>query len=648
MNLNPSQQAVAKTRHRRTLAVAGAGTGKTAASTHWVAGLVAEGVKPANILMLTFTRKAGKEMANRAIKLIEADAKEMEKRGAVRHDPKALKAALKELTVGSYHSVAVKLLRADPVGFGLASEKFTILAPDDVEKLWKGAIQAVGIEKPTGPWIPSRFGNTVSKILNWCRDPVKHLPNYFKSPSQGAAAVQAYRNFVSMKKATNCVDFDDLLVCWCRRLREGVDPAWKKAIRDKWRYVLVDEFQDNNPLNAEIIRRLDPHCLLVVGDGNQTIYGFRNADPSQMDKFRLEQAGTVLLKLEDNYRSGQQILDLANLIVAKSVMHLVLKSGRGTEGQVEYRVYPDQRTETDAAVNWVRGLIRKGVKPSEICILSRSSFPFLGVELELKHHNLLYKKYGGLTLADAAEVKDFMSFLRVLHNPKDKSAWMRALVQFPRMGEAGAMNFLKAYPDGVVPPAAWPPATHKMRAWLEELPALPTLKGKLNYLANQLELLIEHNYKDDYEKRMTKLRAIVQAEQDDNRPLHSFLDSFSTEQFADHEHPETHLTISTIHSAKGLEWEYVWLMGVGDLQIPHKRSESDEEKREELRLAYVAVTRARDHLVCSYGQTFGAGMDQNPCPYFPSNLVWERYDEAGRKLPPRPGSAPRDPNPRPE
>ena len=624
MRLNPSQQAVAKTRQKRTLAVAGAGTGKTAASTHWVADLVREGVNPANILMLTFTRKAGEEMKKRAGDLIRK----------LPGSP-----SVKELSVGSYHSVAVKLLRADPVGFGFQSDKFTILAPDDVEKLWKGAIQAVGIEKPTGPWVPSRFGNTVSKILNWCQDPVKRLPKYFKSPSQGAAAVQAYHNFCSMKKATNCVDFDDLLVCWCRRLK--ADPAWREQLRDRWRYVLVDEFQDNNPLNAEIIRRLDPHCLLVVGDGNQTIYGFRNADPSLMDKFRLEQEGTVLLKLEDNYRSGQRILDLANRIVAKSVMPLVLKSGRGTEGHVEYRTYPDQRAETDAAVAWARGLIQKGVKPSEICILSRSSFPFLGVELELKHHNLLYKKYGGLTLADAAEVKDFMSFLRVLHNPKDKSAWMRALVQFPRMGEAGAMNFLKAYPDGVVPPGAWPPATHKMRAWLDELPSFPGLKGKLNYLANQLELLVEHNYKDDYEKRMTKLRAIVQAEQDDQRPLHSFLDSFSTEQFADHKHPETHLTLSTIHSAKGLEWEYVWLMGCGDLQMPHKRSESDEEKREELRLAYVAVTRARDHLACSYGRTFGAGMEQHPCPYFPSNLLWERYDESGRKLPPRPDSAPR-------
>ena len=619
MKLNPSQQAVAEARNKRTLVVAGAGTGKTAASTHWVAGLVEKVVAPGNILMLTFTRKAGDEMKKRARKLIKELPGHCDSK------------ALNELTVGTYHSVAIKLLREDPAGFGFTSDKFTILAQDDSENLWKKAIQAVGIEKPTGPWLPSRFASLVSKTLNGCHDPVKRLPRVFKSPSQGAAAVKAYHNYVSMKQAMNCVDFDDLLVCWCRRLREGVDPVWKKMIRERWRYVLVDEFQDNNQLNAEIIRRLDPHCLLVVGDGNQTIYGFRNADPSLMEKFKTELPGTVLLKLEDNYRSGQQILDLANQIVAKSVMPLVLKSGRGTEGVVEYRVYPDQRAETDAAVAWVNGLIQKGVKPCEICILSRSSFAFIGIEVELKHQNLLYKKYGGLTLADAAEVKDFMSFLRVLHNPKDKAAWMRALVQFPRMGEAGAMNFLKPYPDGVIPSEAWPPATHKMRAWLDDLPKLPTLKGKLSYLANQLELLIEHNYKDDYEKRMTKLRAIVQAEQDDQRPLHSFLDSFSTEQFADPQHPETHLTISTIHSAKGLEWDYVWLVGVGDLQMPHKRSESDEEKREELRLAYVAVTRARNHLVCSYGQTCSGGMDQDPCPYFPPGLVWERFDEAGRK-----------------
>ena len=612
MRLNPSQQAVANARGKRTLAEAGAGTGKTAASTHWVASLVAEGVNPANILMLTFTKKAGEEMRKRAKTLIEA----------LPGSPSA-----KALTVGTYHSVAMKLLRDDPVGFGLRTPKFTILDPDDTEKLWKAALRDAGIEKPAGPWIPSRFAGLVSKILNWCRDPVKLLPKYF--PKQQVAAVQAYRNYVSIKRATDCVDFDDLLIFWARRLKDGTDPVWKAKFQARWQYMLVDEFQDNNPLNAEIVRRINPHCLLVVGDGNQAIYGFRNADPSLMEKFKTEVPGTVLLRLEDNYRSGQQILDLANAIVANSVSPLVLRSGRGTVGEVEYRVYPNLRTETEQAVRWVRELIQQGVKPNEICILSRSSFPFLGIELELKHHNLLYKKYGGKTLADAAEVKDYVSILKLFHNPKDQSAWLRALVQYRGMGEKGAMNFLKNYPPGEIPHEAWPPQVQKLRDCLGTLRDLPVLRDKLSYLANQVEPLIEQNYPDNYDKRMCNLRAIVDAEHDAERPLTSFLDSYAVEQFSSKTHPETHLTISTIHSAKGLEWDYVWLVGVGDLQMPHKRSETEAEKAEELRLAYVAVTRARNHLVCSYGEDAGKGDYQAPCPYFPEGLPWKRFDDAG-------------------
>ena len=288
---------------------------------------------------------------------------------------------------------------------------------------------------------------------------------------------------------------------------------------------------------------------------------------------------------------------------------------------------------------WVQDLLRQGVKPNEICILSRSSFAFREIEVGLKHLNIPYKKYGGLSLADAAEVKDYMSILKLLHNPKDNAAWMRALVQFPRMGEKGAMNFLKKYPTGEVPHDAWPPQAHKLRDWLGTLRELPGLKTPLKFLVNQMEWLIEFNYKNDYEKRMLNLRAIEKAETDDSRPLTSFLDSFAVEQFSSHTHPETHITISTIHSSKGLEWDYVWLVGVGDLQMPHKRSVTVEEKQEELRLAYVAVTRARDHLVCSYGEEYGPDNFQDPCPYFPEGLPWKWYDNAGLPIRPPNGEA---------
>ena len=616
MNLNTSQKAVANARARRTLAVSGAGTGKTASCTHWVAGLVADGISPSSILMLTFTRKAGEEMRKRAKALIE-------KMGV--HATGA-----DGLTVGNFHSIAVKMIRQDPQGFGLRDSRFTILDTDDVERLWKSAIRAVGIEKPEGPWVASKMAAMVSRWLNWCRNPETRFTKVFKQPADQRAAIQAYRNFISMKEATNCVDFDDLLVFWARRLKQ--DPTWKENLRERWQFVLVDEFQDNNPLNAEIVRRLNPHHLLCVGDGNQSIYAFRGADPTLMDQFAREDPGTVVLKLEDNYRSGQNILDLANTIVAQSVMPLELRGGRGTTGCVEYRVFESPKSESDQAVEWVRGLLARRVEAAEICILSRSSFAFVPIEIGLKHRRITYKKYGGLTLGDAAEVKDFMSFLRVAHNPRDQAAWMRALVQFPRMGEAGAMKFLKNYPAGEIPHEAWPPATHRMRDWIIEIRKIERLGDKLEFLANKIPDLIENNYRDNFVERIVNLKTIAMEEKHGNRSLPDFLDSFSTDKFGDKDHPNDHITISTIHSAKGLEWNYVWIVGMGSFQMPHARSKTPDEIKEELRLAYVAVTRARDHLVCSYSETTQNGLDQDPCPFLPKDLPWVLYDTNGQKM----------------
>jgi DNA helicase-2/ATP-dependent DNA helicase PcrA len=616
MNLNPSQKAVANARAKRTLAVSGAGTGKTASCTHWVAGLVADGISPSNILMLTFTRKAGEEMRKRARGLIE-------KLGVNASGAEGL-------TVGNYHSIAVKLLRQDPAGFGLKDGRFTILDTDDTERLWKSALKAVGIEKPAGPWVPSKMAAAVSRCLNWCRNPETHFTTVFKNSGEQRAAIQAYRNFISMKEATNCVDFDDLLVKWARRLKQ--DPAWKEKMRERWQYVLVDEFQDNNPLNAEIIRRLNPHHLLVVGDCNQSIYAFRGANPKMMDEFAREDPGTVVLKLEDNYRSGQNILDLANTIVAESVMPLVLNGGRGTSGRVEYRVYDSPKAEADQAVEWVKELLLRRVAPAEICILSRSSFPFVPIEIGLKHRRINYKKYGGLTLGDSAEVKDFMAFLRVVHNPRDRAAWMRAMVQFPKMGEAGAMKFLQNYPSGEVPDHAWPPATHRMRDWIKEIRGRERLGDKLEFLANKIPDLIESNYKDNFVERIVNLKTIALEEKHGNRTLSDFLDSFSTDKFGDKEHPNNHITISTVHSAKGLEWNYVWLLGTGSLQMPHVRSKTPDEHQEERRLAYVAVTRARDVLVCSYSHTLYNGTEQEPSPFLPKDLPWIFYDSNGNPL----------------
>jgi DNA helicase-2/ATP-dependent DNA helicase PcrA len=601
--LNSQQIKVAHARARRTVAVAGAGTGKTAASTHWVAGLIAAGVSRSNILMVTFTRKAAEEMKSRVGRLSD-------------HLPEPVPNG--RIAIGTYHKIASMMTRKDPIGFGLTSASYSVLTDDDCGHLWKMALKAAGLPKAEGIW--KKLGSIVSRMINTCVDPVKGLSEMFQFPDERDIAVGAFHHYVEMKLAANSVDYDDLLFLWLKRLQN--DPEWTERVRAKWQFVLVDEFQDNNELQASIIRAMNPHYLLLVGDENQSIYGFRGADPSLMAEY-INEPGAEVIPLEDNYRSGQDILDLANALVEQTSTPLVLRSGRQFKGKVEYLSFPSTNIESDRVVEWIQERRREGVKASDICVLSRSSFAFIGIEVELKARNIAYKKYGGLSLADTAEVKDFIAFLRVIFNPKDGIAWLRALTQFPKMGEAGATKFMRN--SGGVPSldGVWPDAIRPLRDWIVAAQQMPSLHDKLVYLLDRVKPLIEVNYKENAAERIATLGALVASTKDKDFSMASFLDAFSTEKFDDGKHPDGAITISTIHSAKGLEWQCVWVMGMGSMQMPHVNASTNGEKQEELRLAYVAVTRARDHLVCSYAQRLNTGQGQSPCPFLPETVEWD-------------------------
>jgi DNA helicase-2/ATP-dependent DNA helicase PcrA len=606
MSLNPSQTRVSLTRGPRTLALAGAGTGKTTTCVHWVVNLIEEGTPASEILMLTFTKKAAWEMKTRIENLL-----------AEKHNWE------RNVTIGNYHSIATQYIRRHPEAFGLIANTFTILDDDDNEKLWKTALKELGLKKQE--WKVEELSSLISKAVNWCLDPIEVLKENFPLPenpqftNRQAIAIQLYQKYLEIKKGNNAINFDDILVLFLQRLQR--DGNWRENLRNKYRNVLVDELQDNNSLNAAILTELNPHRIIGVGDAAQSIYGFRNANPHLIEDFKNE-PGTETLTLEDNYRSGQVILDLANEVIAGTPTALTLKAARHFPGSVRFETYPNDRNEALGITNWILAE-RRTCPPSEIAILARSSSAWRNLEIELRRRNIKYKTYGGISIVDRSEVKDLASFLRVHFNPNDQTAWVRASTLFQDFGEAGAMKFFKKHGNRINPTAPdWPEQLIEFQQILLRLQRCELLQEMVSFLISQIKPLFLLNYKDDYEERIQTLQTLLGTITEQEMTLVEFLDTFTTEK-GEVKQPEDAIVLSTIHSAKGLEWKKVWIMGMGSTQIPHSRTKTPGERLEEQRLTYVAITRAKDQLVCSYPEIVW-NKYQGACPFLETRFNPEK------------------------
>lgn len=603
MKLNPSQHEVASTRDPRVLVLAGAGTGKTATSVHWVCNLIQSGASRSQILMITFTRKAANEMASRVENLIA-------------HIPR--QGSQDSLTVGTYHAVASILLRQEAEKFGLLNSRFSTIDESEAQSIWKSALKQCGIEAKSSLFVPGRLHELYSFARNTCTPLNEVFEPHFRSHTKRIPKIVA--TYEELKKAANVVDYDDLLVLWEQRLKK--DPEYAAHLRQRWPFVLVDEMQDNNRLNESILDHLAPQHLMVVGDVNQSIYGFRGAEAKLIGDFARKNPQVRILKLECNYRSGQKILDLANEIVAQSPSALRLQSHNGAVGHIEYLTFLNPTHEAQGVINWIQDKMLEGERPNEIAVLSRSSRFLTAMEVMLNSHKIRYKKYGGLTLADAAEVKDFLSFLRVSLNDHDKIALLRALMQFPGIGEGTAAKVIAQHQGQSQDD--WPEAAKELGLWVEEIRKQNSLGEKGKLLFEKIKPLILANYPKDGEERLGTLQTMVNSMESTPGTLAEFLDGFSLSRQTDDFHPHDAIVLSTIHSSKGLEWNNVWLIGAGSTQIPHPRTLETGETEEERRLFYVAVTRARNHLVISYPGLTDRKQGQNPCPFIPEKASW-RY-----------------------
>jgi DNA helicase-2/ATP-dependent DNA helicase PcrA len=609
VTLNPSQREVAHSKEKHVVVLAGAGTGKTAAIVHKVAHLVRSGVHRREVMMITFTRKAAGEMQKRISALIGDVPKES------REDT---------MLVGTYHALASLLIRRDAEGFGLSGRNFTTLDEEDAASLMKAASRECGMT--SGDVLsPAKVRSALSYAVN------KQLPlrEYFAEQfvENGERAEQLVASYRKLKRAANALDYDDLLIAWGKRLAS--DAAYAARLRATYRHVICDEFQDNNALNYDILSRLDPEHLTVVGDVNQSIFGFRGASCSLVDLFLKEHPQARIIRLEDNYRSGQKILDLANRVVESAPQALVLTSARKHQSESYLMALPNAVSESAFILDWIRKKTERGTKPSEIAILSRSSRSIETVEMALKLQKIPYRKYGGLMLGDSAEVKDFIAFLRLAFNPDDRVALVRCLTQFPGVGEASAERFVSgdddSHDDLFQVERSLPRGAGNLNGWLEKMRSTPGVGAKGDYLLSVIFPLIERNYPQNSAERMATLKVLVDSMKTTSMAMEDFLDAFSLERSTEVNHLDSEISVATIHASKGLEFDHVALCGAGSGQMPHPKSIEPEAYEEERRLMYVAVTRARHKLLITYPVNAQSVSGQTASPFLPPEFPWDEY-----------------------
>ena len=598
--LNTQQLAAVQAPGGPVLVIAGAGTGKTRTLVYRVAYLVETGTPPEQIVLLTFTRRASREMLARASAVLDGRCNRV--RG------------------GTFHSFCLNILRdhAPAIGF---SQKFSIMDAADDADVIDVLRTARGLHKsqqrfPRKRTLQSIFSAAVNREM-----PIEEVLAYQYPQFMGHLDVMTslQAEYETYKRAHGLMNYDDLLR-YTLELLQSSDKV-RVQIGTVCRHVLVDEYQDTNRLQAQLVECLASvhNNVMVVGDDAQSIYRFRGADFRNIFAFPEQFAGTQVLKLEQNYRSTQPILDLANHIMkeARQKYDKALFSRREGEELPGLVAAPDDRFESRFVSQMILELREQGIPLNRMAVLFRSSANAFDLEVELGQRDIPYVKYGGMKLSEAAHIKDVISHMRVLENPQDAVAWNRVLQLLPGVGPKTAQELIGWITDASGDPFELENRPFSPR-YVEALKALfkvlrplvnpqKSLTAQLEALVTYYEPLMKKKYFEDYPKRMQDLDHFVAlAENVQNRTV--FLSSLvldpielsalDTNPVDDDEAP---LVLSTIHSAKGLEFHTVFLIHALDGILPSGYAlKEDAGIDEELRLLYVAITRAEDNLFITY------------------------------------------------
>ncbi len=611
--LNPAQRDAVTTLAGPLLVLAGAGTGKTRVITYRMAELIRSGIRPERILSVTFTNKAAKEMLERTRHLLGGG-------GSRQQRP----------WISTFHSLCVDVLRTDIEVLGYPT-KFTILDRGDQESIARSVLRDIRVTESSIK--PSELLNIISKWKS-----VGIRPDRAKDAAEDDKeflAVAAYRRYQSRLKSTGGVDFDDLLLLTNELFNNH--PEILKRHQDRFDHVQVDEYQDTNGTQFELIEALvqEHKNLCVVGDDDQSIYGWRGAEVRHILGFANYFPGAKTVRLEENYRCTDQILEAANSLVRHNrVRHKKqLLATKTSLNEVRYLEYEDEQQEAEMLVREIRFLIQqKGIPARDLCILFRTNEQPRIFEQELRRAAIPYLLMGSQSFYDRKEIKDVLAYLRVLSSSKDESALLRIINTPPRgIGEASVEKVLtRAVKSGRPFFDLVPLCVQDGEITAKAAGAMQTFQEKLNRFRSRFdeqprqmaeltrELIeavdyhaeIERQYKEPHQQLARQatldefINSITQYIEKTPKPeLSSYLATVALE--GREEEPdktkqslEDAVKLMTLHSAKGLEFPRVYMVGMEEGILPHKRSVDGTEDNiaEERRLCYVGVTRAQDFL----------------------------------------------------
>ncbi|MDT5062853.1 MAG: ATP-dependent helicase UvrD/PcrA [Acidobacteriota bacterium] len=604
--LNESQYKAVITTAGPLLIVAGAGTGKTRTLVYRMARLVEMGVQPESVMLLTFTRRAATSMLSRAAALADERCQ--------------------RVSGGTFHSMAHSVLRKFPEMAGV-ERSFTVLDSSDTEDLIDLLRRQMHLTRdrhfPRKRTICAIFSMLVNKVLSIEEVLDQCYPQF---ADERPALEELFDAFDEFKRGHHMLTYDDLLSC----LREALEANAElcQRLSEQYRYLMVDEYQDTNKLQAQIVRLMAAahDNVAVVGDECQSIYSFRGASFKNMLEFPDIFPGAQIIKLEENFRSTQPILNVANAIISD------VKEGyakrlfsQASEGSLPTLVSAhDENEQSRFVAERIEELREEGVPLHEISVLFRASSHSFDLEIELSKHGIPFRKFGGIKFAESAHIKDALAFLRVVANPADTLSWFRTLKLIDHIGDATVEQILSHL--GVERKNFKAQRTKgSLFKKLAQFPARASYKDSLNRLARLLGILVEEKspavqlstalrfYRpilkaryDDYPRRqrdLEHLQAIAKRYKSAAELLADVaLDpSDAAQANARGGGGGGYVTLSTVHSAKGLEWGTLFVIWMTDGWFPSSRSYDEfDDLEEERRLLYVAATRAKQHLYFTY------------------------------------------------
>jgi len=595
--LNPAQLEAVAAEKGPILVIAGAGSGKTRTLVYRVARLVESGASPESILLLTFTRKAAQQMLDRAASLSDARCR--------------------FVSGGTFHSLALKVLRrhAEAVGY---DNKFTILDRSDMEEVIHSLLPELQMPK-TVQRFPKRgtLANILSKAAN-LQTPLEAfmLEEYGQFVELAPQIEKLGRLYAGYKRQHQLMDYDDLIILLERLLQENSEI--RSELSRQYPHIMVDEYQDTNGIQAGIVKWLahEHQNIMVVGDDSQSIYSFRGANYRNMLDFPSLFPKARIIKLEQNYRSTQPILALTNALMEQAHERYTKCLFTSRTGGEKPQVI-NARTELGQALlvaGYIKELMANGRSLADMAVLFRAAYHSFELEAQLTREHIPYVKYGGFKFLESAHIKDFLAHMRVLVNRDEAMSWMRILRLVKNVGLTkthAIIEWMKKEDAAPGQVGAWPGAGKREQGLkdlgklLSDLTARDLVPEKAVERVMTYYLPILKEKFDDYPRREKELEQLVPMARR-YKKLRGFLDDLVLEPPTSPADvgpmgKKAFLTLSTVHSAKGLEWPVVFIIWVMEGRFPSAMSYSNPlNLEEERRLMYVAATRAKDQLIITY------------------------------------------------